>query len=232
MTKKRKEHPEEFQQLSFNIDVPEQPTTNSEAPQTTSDTPEPAQPTEAPQTTPESTALSVTKESFNVMPNTLQAAAESSMSLRSIQVNLANILTSDAYLSTIATTAPDVLPSLMVSLTNAVATADNLLIRMAQVSEKSSSMKRAFDYLTRQKEQLTDAQSNLEKKDPMYDETVDRIKKAIYRNLDAQRDSEHKSASNYIDENDVKPHDVIDAEYTVADDSDKPKDDFSDVPEE
>ena len=232
----------EFKQLSLNIEMPEQPTTDESNWETLKEPPkyedlisDDAQTTEDQQTTTElsestteQTALSVPKESFNVMPNALQVAAESSMSLRSVQMNLAALLTSDAYVSVIAADSPEVLPSLMDSVTNAVNSADNLLIKMAQVSEKSASMQRAFEYLLKQKEQLSDAKAAIEQKDELYDESVERIKAAIYRNLDSKRNEQKHSAQDYIDENDVKPHeeDIIEAEYT------KTPENFDDVPEE
>lgn len=232
----------EFKQLSLNIDIPEQTTTDEsnwtvlkEPPKYEDLISDDAQTTEEQQTTTElsesttkQTALSVPKESFNVMPNALQVAAESSMSLRSVQMNLAALLTSDAYVSVIAADSPEVLPSLMDSVTNAVNSADNLLIKMAQVSEKSASMQRAFEYLLKQKEQLSDAKAAIEQKDELYDESVERIKAAIYRNLDSKRNEQKHSAQDYIDENDVKPHeeDIIEAEYV------KTPENFDDVPEE
>lgn len=210
-----------FKQLSLDIDIPEQTTTDesnwetlkeppkyedliSDDAQTTKEqqTKSTEQTTELKPTTEQTTEL-VPKESFNVMPNTLQVAAESSMSLRNVQANLASILTSDNYVSVIAATAPEVLPDLMNSVTNAVSSADNLLIKMAQVSEKSASMQRAFEYLTRQKEQLVEAQSTLETKDEYYDESVETIKKALYKKLDKMRDSTNRTAQDYIDESDV-----------------------------
>lgn len=214
-------------QLSLNIDIPE----------TTQNEPEQTQTPEVLPATSEQTALSVPTESFNVMPNALKTAANASMQLRAVQANLAALLTSDAYVSTIAATNPEVLPSLMDSVTNAVCSADNLLIKMAQVSEKSQSMQRAFEYLTRQKEQLSEAQQSLTQKDEYYDESVQRIKAAIYKNLDAQRDANPRTAQDYVDENDTKPNsDYIEAEYTKDDldasDSASSEDDYSDIPEE
>lgn len=213
-----------FKQLSLGLDIPELTQSTSEVRETI----------EAPsETTPEQTALQVPAESFNVMPNTLKAAAESSMTLRNTQATLANILTSDVYLATLVATAPDVLPSLMDSVTNAVSSADNLLIKMAQVSEKSASMQRAFDYLIKQKEQLSDAKAAITQKDEYYDESVERIKAAIYRDLDAKRDANPRTAQDYVDENDVKAHGVIDAEYTTVEDNEQSiSDDFDDIPEE
>lgn len=232
----------EFKQLSLNIDISEQTTTDEsnwtvlkEPPKYEDLISDDAQTTEEQQATTElskpttkQTAISVPKESFNVMPNALQVAAESSMSLRSVQMNLAALLTSDAYVSVIAADSPEVLPSLMDSVTNAVNSADNLLIKMAQVSEKSASMQRAFEYLLKQKEQLSDAKAAIEQKDELYDESVERIKAAIYRNLDSKRNEQKHSAQDYIDENDVKPHeeDIIEAEYI------KTTENFDDIPEE
>ena len=226
----------EFKQLSLNLDIPEQTTTDEsnwtvlkEPPKYEDLISDDAQTTtELSESTTKQTALSVPKESFNVMPNALQVAAESSMSLRSVQMNLAALLTSDAYVSVIAADSPEVLPSLMDSVTNAVNSADNLLIKMAQVSEKSASMQRAFEYLLKQKEQLSDAKAAIEQKDELYDESVERIKAAIYRNLDSKRNEQKHSAQDYIDENDVKPHeeDIIEAEYA------KTPENFDDVPEE
>lgn len=236
----------EFKQLSLNLDIPEQTTTDEsnwtvlkEPPKYEDLISDDTQTTEDQQTTTlkpseattEQTSLSVPKESFNVMPNALQVAAESSMSLRSVQMNLAALLTSDAYVSVIAADSPEVLPSLMDSVTNAVNSADNLLIKMAQVSEKSASMQRAFEYLIRQKEQLSDAKAAIEQKDELYDESVERIKKAIFRELDEKRNAQNRTAQDYIDENDVRAHDedIIEAEYVEPQED---TDNFDDVPEE
>lgn len=235
----------EFKQLSLNIEIPEQPTTDESNWETLKEPPkyedlisDDAQTPKEQQTKaalseakPEQTALSVSKEAFNVMPNTLQVAAESSMSLRNVQLNLAALLTSDAYISVIAADSPEVLPSLMDSVTNAVNSADNLLIKMAQVSEKSASMQRAFEYLIRQKEQLSDAKAAIEQKDELYDESVERIKKAIFRELDEKRNAQNRTAQDYIDENDVRAHDedTIEAEYVEPQED---TDNFDDVPEE
>lgn len=141
--------------------------------------------------------LTPTIDSF-LLPSSLQASAQSSISLRSLQENVAKIITNENYLALIAGTNPEVLPELLNSITNAVSTSDNLMIQMAKISEKSAAMNRIFEYMTKQKEDTTTAKQTVDKNE-FYDESVEKIKKAIYKKLDEERNAEQRTAQDYID---------------------------------
>lgn len=173
------------------------------------------QPPAQPETNPNPLALLNQAE---VMPTTLRTSAESSVTLRGVQSQLAGLITNENYVNLIAASAPEVLPELLNSITNAVATSDNLLIRMAQVAEKNASMNRVFEYLTKKQEQnKVENIAGDPEKGEFYDESVEKIKKAIYKKMDADRDKAHRKARDYVSADDIKPadDDIIDAEYTT-----------------
>lgn len=157
----------------------------------------------------------VSVNDIDIMPATLRTSAQSSMSLRNVQSKLAEILTNENYLGLIAATNPEVLPSLLDSVTNAVSVSDNLLIQMARVSEKSSSMNKVFEYLTKQQEQKSKATKQAEDKGEFYDESIEKIKRSIYQRLDNERNEHHATSADFVNPED----DVIDADYEVSDES-------------
>ena len=162
----------------------------------------------------EQTTQITLSESLNVLPATLQASAQSSTKLRDIQSRLADILTNENYLGLIAGTNPEVLPALLDSVTNAVSVSDNLMIQMARVAEKNSSMNKVFEYLTRQQEQRsTSAGIDTPQQDQYYDESVERIKRAIYQRLDEDRNEHHSTSQDFIE-----------AEYTVSEETEQNED--------
>lgn len=161
----------------------------------------------------DTTQLAISKQ-LNILPSTLETAAQSSMCLRDIQYRLANTLTSDNYLSLLASTAPDVLPGLLVSITSAINSADNLMIQMAKVAEKNASMNKVFEIMTK-KQEAEKEQKIAEQKDEWYDDSVEKIKKAIYKRMDADRDSQKRTAQDYVDKEEV----IIDADYIVQDET-------------
>lgn len=132
------------------------------------------------------------------MPTTLQVAAQSSISLREIQLSLIKTITDENYLSVIAATNPDTLPSLVDSVNNAIAGSDNVLIQMAKVAEKSNSVAKVFDYMTRK----LDSESSKtveEAKDEYYSESIQKIKAAIYNKFDKERNENPKTAQDFIE---------------------------------
>lgn len=151
----------------------------------------------------------------NIMPATLETSAQSSMILRGIQEKLAKFITDDNVLYQIAADNPEVLPNILGAVNNAVATSDHLLISMARVAEKNASMNKVFEYMTR-REELKKEQAEKElQKDEWYDDSVEKIKKAIYRKLDSERDAQHRTAQDYIDTEENE--EVIDAEIEETD---------------
>lgn len=157
----------------------------------------------------------VSVNDIDIMPATLRTSAQSSMSLRNVQSKLAEILTNENYLGLIAATNPEVLPSLLDSVTNAVSVSDNLLIQMARVSEKSSSMNKVFEYLTKQQEQKSKATKQAEDRGEFYDESIEKIKRSIYQRLDNERNEHHATSADFVNQED----DVIDADYEVSNES-------------
>lgn len=173
-----------------------------------SDSQEQTQTNKKPTTLPAEVTESALQLAPNVLPAAVQTAAQSSISLRNVQNRLAEFLTNENYLGLIAGTNPEVLPQLLDSVTNAVAISDNLFIKTAQTAEKSTSVNKLLDYLTRQlDQQSTTAQTKSEASTNKYqDDSIEQIKKAIYRNLDKRRDETHRTSKDYID-----------ADYTVKD---------------
>lgn len=154
----------------------------------------------------------------NLMPATLETSAHSSMTLRNIQDKLAKFITDENVLYQLAADSPHVLPDLLNSITNAVSTSDNLLIRMAQVAEKNASMNKVFEYMTRRDELKKEEQKTEQQKDEWYDDSVEKIKKAIYKRLDNDRDAQHRTAQDYIDK-DEDEEDIIDVEAEINDEN-------------
>ena len=146
----------------------------------------------------------------NIMPATLETSAQSSMMLRGIQGKLAKFITDENVLYQIAADKPEVLPGLLDAVTSAVTTSDHLLISMAKVAEKNASMNRVFEYMTRRDELKKEQAEKELQKDEWYDDSVEKIKKAIYRKLDNERDSQNRTAQDYIDAEENE--EVIDAE--------------------
>jgi hypothetical protein len=168
--------------------------------------------------TKETLPLEAVKHVNDVMPLTLQTSALTSNQLRDAQVKLINLVTNDNYVALIASSNPETIPELINAVSNSVATSDNLMIKMAQVAEKNASMNKVFEIMTRQQEQNKTGLSE-EQKDEYYDESVNKIKRAIYEKLDKKRNqSKHP-----VEETTLEPEtdetkdnsDVIDAEYEV-----------------
>ena len=156
-------------------------------------------------------ALSIQQDT---LPDTLKASAETSIDLRGVQRKLASLLTREDYVATIAAYKPEVLPELMNSITAGIGTADNLMIKMAQEASKNTTMNRVFEYMTKTQEAQQAAIE--QKQDELYDDSVEKIKRAIYKRLDSERNATHRTAQDYIDPADTAPHDVIDAEYEIS----------------
>ena len=173
---------EEFKQLHLDIEQPKEEIKES--------------PKEAIVDKPQQTQI----VTFNplTIPSALQTSAESSVMLRDIQKSLASIITDENYISLIASTSPEVLPELLNSITSAVATSDNLLIQMAKVAEKNSSLNRVFEFMTKQQESKSQKITE-DTHDEYYDESIERIKAAIYTKLDKEQHKVKRSATNYID---------------------------------
>lgn len=159
----------------------------------------------------------------DVMTKTLQTSAETSIDLRLIQRKLAGTITSDEYVALIASDHPEVLPDLLNAVTNGIATADNLMIRTMQEASKNSTSNKMLEYLIEQNKQRTlpdNSEKQIEQKDEYYDESVERIKAAIYKRFDEERNKTHRTAKDYVDEHDVDhSEDVIEAEYVVEEDN-------------
>lgn len=149
----------------------------------------------------------------NIMPATLETSAQSSMMLRGIQGKLAKFITDENVLYQIAADKPEVLPGLLDAVTSAVTTSDHLLISMAKVAEKNASMNRVFEYMTRRDELKKEQAEKELQKDEWYDDSVEKIKKAIFRKLDSERDAQHRTAQDYIDNEETQ--DIIDIEPEV-----------------
>lgn len=164
-----------------------------------------------PKPTIDAPALSIQQDT---LPDTLKASAETSIDLRSVQRKLAGLLTREDYVAIIASCKPEVLPELMNSITAGIGTADNLMIKMAQEASKNTTMNRVFEYMTKTQEAQQAAIE--QKQDELYDDSVEKIKRAIYKRLDSERNATHRTAQDYIDPADTAPHDIIDAEYEVS----------------
>lgn len=156
-------------------------------------------------------ALSIQQDT---LPDTLKASAETSIDLRNVQRRLAELLTREDYVATIASYKPEVLPELMNSITAGIGTADNLMIKMAQEASKNTTMNRVFEYMTKNQEVQQAAIE--QKQDELYDDSVEKIKRAIYKRLDSERNATHRTAQDYIDPADTAPHEIIDIEYEVS----------------
>lgn len=152
----------------------------------------------------------------DIMPLTLQTSAETSMDLRGIQRKLASLITSEEYVSLIAAEKPEVLPGLMDSVTNGIAVADNLLIRMAQEASKNANINKVYEMLVKHRETTKEQQPD-QQTDEYYDASVEKIKKAIYRKLDNARNAQKKTAKDFVNPADTLPDDsdIIEAEYTT-----------------
>lgn len=157
-------------------------------------------PKDVPETT-EETKVPVVQPTVDscIMPTTLQSAAQSSISLRSVQQKLIDTVTNGPYLDLIAATKPEAIPSLIDSVNNSVAVSDNLMIQMARVAEKNASMNRVFEYLTKKQENKAAKEQSELTKDDEYKESIDKIKTAIYGRLTKERNAHPKSAKDFIE---------------------------------
>lgn len=146
----------------------------------------------------------------NALPASLKASAETSIDLRNVQRRLAAMLTKEDYIACIASCRPEVLPELMNSITGGIATADNLMIQTMREASKNSTTNRVLEYMV--KEQQKANEQITEQKDKYYDESIDKIKMAIFHKLDKERNKQKRTAQDYIDPKDTE---VIDAEYSI-----------------
>lgn len=144
----------------------------------------------------------------NALPESLKASAEASIDLRKVQRRLAEILTREEYVSAIASEKPEVLPSLMESITGGIAVADNLMIKTMQEASKNSTTNKLLEYMVQQ--QSTPKQSKQIETNEYYDESIDKIKQAIFHKLDKERNKSKRTARDYIDPKDTE---VIEADY-------------------
>lgn len=171
----------------------------------------PNEPTELIQQTTQTNMLQM---SPMILPQAVQTAAESSISLRAAQNKLVDIITKDDYIALIGASAPDVLPQLLDALTNAINVSDNLFIKTAQTAEKSQTTNRILEYLTRQLDASNQQakQVNKDPNDEYYDKTIDNIKTAIYQRLNEERDAEGVANAELF-----KDPDIIEVEHTEVD---------------
>lgn len=155
---------------------------------------EPSEPTSLVQAT---TSTNLVQMSPLVLPQAVQTAAESSISLRAAQNKLVDILTREEYVASIAANKPEVLPCLVEALTGAINVSDNLFLKTAQTAEKSASTNRILDYLTRQLDAQNQQQAEVKhsEEDEAYSKSIEQIKKAIYGRLNEERDAEGHATS-------------------------------------
>lgn len=146
----------------------------------------------------------------NALPASLKASAEASIDLRNVQRRLASMLVKEDYVAVIASCRPEVLPELMNSITGGIATADNLMIQTMREASKNSTTNKLLEYMV--KEQQKASEQITEQKDKYYDESIDKIKMAIFHKLDKERNKQKRTAQDYIDPKDTE---VIDADYKV-----------------
>lgn len=151
-----------------------------------------------------------------ILPQAVQTAAESSISLRQAQNKLIELLITPDYLSIMGAAAPETLPQLVDALTNAINVSDNLFIKTAQTAEKSATTNRILEYLTRQLDSAAQKQQQSEQipHDATYDKTIDNIKQAIYARLNEERDAEGTANAELF-----KDPDIIEAEHTEVQDN-------------
>ena len=143
------------------------------------------------------TSANLVQMSPLVLPQAVQTAAESSISLRAAQNKLVDILTREEYIASIAASDPQVLPSLVEALTGAINVSDNLFLKTAQTAEKSASTNRILDYLTRQLDAQNQQQAEVKhsEEDEAYSKSIEQIKKSIYGRLYEERDAEGHATS-------------------------------------
>lgn len=158
----------------------------------------------------------------DALPETLRASAETSIDLRGVQRKLASMLTREDYVAIIASCKPEVLPELMNSITAGIGTADNLIIKMAQEASKNANINKVYEYMTKTQEAHQAAIE--QKQDELYDDSVEKIKRAIYKRLDSERNSTHRTAQDYIDPADTMPNEVIEVDYEVSNKGEEHKD--------
>lgn len=163
----------------------------------------------------------------NALPASLKASAETSIDLRSVQRRLATMLTKEDYVAVIASCKPEVLPELMNSITNGIATADNLMIQTMKEASKNSTTNRLLEYMVQQQQKANE--QIMEQKDKYYDESIDKIKLAIFHKLDKERNKQKRTAQDYIDPKDTE---VINADYTVSEEVDNERPDSESKPQE
>lgn len=148
----------------------------------------------------------------NALPASLKASAETSIDLRNVQRRLAAMLTKEDYIACIASLRPEVLPELMNSITGGIATADNLMIQTMREASKNSTTNKILEYMVQQQQQISQDGTS-QQKDKYYDESIDKIKMAIFHKLDKERNKQKRTAQDYIDPKDTE---VIDADYTIS----------------
>lgn len=155
----------------------------------------------------------------NALPASLKASAETSIDLRNVQRRLAAMLTKEDYIACIASCRPEVLPELMNSITGGIATADNLMIQTMREASKNSTTNKILEYMVQQQQQISQDGTS-QQKDKYYDESIDKIKMAIFHKLDKERNKQKRTAQDYIDPKDTE---VIDAEYSINEEAEDGK---------
>lgn len=147
----------------------------------------------------------------NALPMSLQSSAQTSIELRDAQKRLIDMVVNPDYISAIAAYRPEVLPDLINSVSNGVAVSDNLMIQTMKEASKNANANKVLEYMM---ERDKNKASSGDDKDMYYDDSIEKIKRAIYHKRDAERNKKKKTARDYIDPRDTE---VIDAEYTVND---------------
>lgn len=144
----------------------------------------------------------------NALPASLKSSAETSIDLRNVQKRLASLLSNQYYVDAIAETKPEVLPELFNAITNGIAVADNLMIKTMQEASKNSTTNKLLECMVQQ--QSNQKQIKKAENSEYYDESIDKIKLAIFHKLDKERNKSRRTAKDYIDPKDTE---VIDVEY-------------------
>lgn len=145
----------------------------------------------------------------DALPASLKASVETSIDLRGVQRRLTSLLTQKEYVDAIAAYKPEVLPELLNSVTNGIAVSDNLMIQTMREASKNSTTNKVLECLIQQNKTISKNTEKAEKNE-YYDESIDKIKDAIFHKLDRERNKKKKTAKDYIDPMDTE---VIEAEY-------------------
>jgi hypothetical protein len=150
------------------------------------------------------------KEIHDTLPACIEAAANSTVILRNAQLDLLTSLINSTYILSLT---PEQQILFNESLTSAIATGDDLIVRLAKLAEKNSSMNKLLELMINNQINKKSKDISLKEKDEYYDESVEKIKQEILHQIDIEQgivESEDNTDEQKINKETYSNENIID----------------------